>query len=56
MNPVYILTKWVCMLLRDENDAPGTGADRLSSRFSALYKILETKTKRSITTYNFTHV
>jgi len=33
MNPVYILKKWVCMLLRDENAAPGTGADWLSPSF-----------------------
>jgi len=56
MNPVYILTNWVFMLLRDENVAPGTGVDGLSPTFSALYKILEMKTKRSITTYNFTRV
>jgi len=33
MNPVYILKKWVSMLLRDENAAPGKGVDWLLPSF-----------------------
>ena len=54
MNPVFILTKWVCVCCFEKKTPRLAQVLTDCRRVSAVYKNLEMKTKRSITTYNFT--